>query len=329
MSETVIVEGGPPWGFRLLGTASKHSNIVISQVNPGSPADRAGLRSRDIIQAINGIVLSNCNLEDAQALVRSSKDGKLHLVLKLASIFDAHPCQARAVEPEMVTKAKTFEKPRTIGQKGEFGSLVTMGKAFEASLLETASNSGGSGAFRLRNHGDFCKICAQPIADKEYYSVKLDHFHKECFVCAATNCPNNLEKGYFCEKQQLYCPGCHEMYFSKPCMYCQEPIFKDAFRALNHQWHLECFICVECGKPPPDGLFQIENGSIYCDKDHEDLFKVYCFYCQNPIVAGQSEIDAIEKKWHDRCFNCSRCGRNLDGKKFVRRNGFPRCPHCK
>lgn len=333
MTERVVVEGGPPWGFRLLGTASKESSIVISQVNPGSPADKAGLKSRDIIEAINGIVLNNCNLDDAKQLIRDAPSGSLHLVLKLASAFDVHPVQARIVEPEIVQKAKKLEKPRPIGKKGAYGSLVTMGKEFESVRLENAASVAPAveetPRWKIGSEGVFCKTCGKPITDTEYFSVKFDHYHKECFVCAAMNCQKNLMGGYFTEQGRHYCESCHKRYFSKPCMSCQKPIFEDAFRALNLQWHLECFLCVECNQPPAQGGFHLENGKVYCDADHQRLFMVYCFKCDRPIVAGQSEIYACERKWHDFCFNCTKCGKNLNGKRFIRRGGLPRCPHCR
>jgi len=329
MSENVILTGGPPWGFRILGTASKTSNIVISQVNPGSPASKAGLKSRDIIQAINGIVLTNCNLDGAQEMIKASQ-GNLHLQIKLASVWDIHPCQAQSKEPEMVKQAKNLEKPRPIGKKGAYGNLVTIGREFESVRSQTPMSEGSdSSRWRVRNAKDFCKACGNPILDKEYLSVKQDHFHSECFVCAATNCSNNLIEGYFMEQNRCYCSDCHQKYFSKLCIACQKPIFKDAFRALNLQWHIECFLCIECKNPPLGGVFHLENGNIYCNEDHEKLFKVFCWACQKPIVAGQSEIDIMDKKWHDYCFNCSKCRRNLNGKRFVRRGGTPRCPHCK
>lgn len=335
MSETVIVEGGPPWGFRIIGTESTECNIVISQVNPGSPAAKAGLRSRDIILAINGIVLTNCNLADAQDIIRSSQ-GSLHLVLKLASVFDlnpgkSHPVQAQTKEAEMVQKAKSLERPRKIGKKGQYGNLVVMGKEFESHKQPQSSTVEEETAprWRLRTEGDFCKTCGNPIKDTEYFSVKFDHYHKECFVCAATNCQKSLTNGYFTEQQRHYCEQCHQKYFSKPCMTCQKPILKDAFRALNLQWHLECFLCVECGNPPGQGQFHLEQGRVYCHADYDRLFKELCFKCERPIVAGQSEIEALEKKWHEQCFNCSKCGKNLNGKRFVRRNGTPRCHHCR
>lgn len=336
MSETVIVEGGPPWGFRIIGSASKDTNIVVSQVNPGSPAAKAGLRSRDIIMAINGIVLSNCNLTDAQDMIRSSK-GKLQLQLKLASVFDlnprkSHPVQAQTVQPEMVQKAKNLEKPRPKGAKrGGYGSLVTFGKEFESSIKarSTPQPEEAPKWKPPRGQNDFCKTCGDPIKDMEYFSVKSDHFHKECFVCAATNCRKPLNGGYFTEQTQHYCESCHQKYFSKPCMSCQKPILKDAFRALNLQWHLECFLCVECNQPPSEGMFHLEHGQVYCNADHERLFQTMCCFCNRPIRAGQSEIEALEKKWHEKCFNCSKCGKNLNGKRFVRRGGTPRCHHCR
>jgi len=53
------------------------------QVTPGSPAAKAGLRSRDILLAINGELLMDLSRVEAEAIIRTSKAGKLDLVLKL------------------------------------------------------------------------------------------------------------------------------------------------------------------------------------------------------------------------------------------------------
>jgi len=116
MTETVTLTGGPPWGFRIMGTASSNSFIVVSQVNPDSVAAKAGLRSRDIILAINGIILKNCNLQGAMDIIRNSP-GTLQLQLKLASVFDlnprkSHPVQATKVEAETVQKKIIQPKPK-------------------------------------------------------------------------------------------------------------------------------------------------------------------------------------------------------------------------
>jgi len=53
-----------------------------TKVTPGSPASKAGLRSRDILLAINGNILKDSTRSEAEALIRTST-GKVELVLKL------------------------------------------------------------------------------------------------------------------------------------------------------------------------------------------------------------------------------------------------------
>uniref|UniRef100_H2YJ80 LIM zinc-binding domain-containing protein n=1 Tax=Ciona savignyi TaxID=51511 RepID=H2YJ80_CIOSA len=163
----------------------------------------------------------------------------------------------------------------------------------------------------------------------EYSTVEGINFHKLCFVCSAPNCQGSLDSGFIVDGGKPYCVNCHNQYFSQPCLKCNKPIFEEAFRALNCQWHLACFVCAACGQPMYDGVFHMEGGKVYCDTDHQRLFAVTCYACRKLIGPGDSEIKAIDQKWHDRCFNCQKCRRNLNGKRFVRRGGFPFCHNCK
>lgn len=56
--------------------------------------------------------------------------------------------------------------------------------------------------------------------------------------------------------------------------------------------------------------------------DRED-----CARCGNPL-AGKF-LTAVGKKWHNECFRCSKCNKNLQGVGFVLRNNLPVCGDCK
>jgi len=52
--------GRPFLGFRLFLVGGKHAPAYVDRVTPGSPAAKAGLRSDDLILAVNGAVVRNC-----------------------------------------------------------------------------------------------------------------------------------------------------------------------------------------------------------------------------------------------------------------------------
>nr|XP_002129221.1 LIM domain-binding protein 3-like [Ciona intestinalis] len=333
MSNTLVLTGGPPWGFRIVGGADVDQNLVVSRVTPGSPAAKGNLRSRDILLAINGTILKDASRAEAEAIIRTAS-GNLEVVVKLATAWDAKPGRMKAADPTWVTLAQQLEKPRPVGQTGAEGSLVTQGKRFESAqerptVAEAEHPVLEPRRFIQSDAEIVCNTCAQPISGGEYSTVEGINFHKECFICAAPNCQGNLDAGFIVDGGKAYCVTCHNKYFSQPCLKCNKPIFEEAFRALNCQWHLSCFICTECNQPMYDGVFHMEGGRVYCGEDHERLFGVTCYACRKLIGPGDSEMNAIGQKWHDRCFNCPKCRKNLNAKRFVRRGGFPFCPTCK
>ncbi|CAK8687205.1 unnamed protein product [Clavelina lepadiformis] len=333
MSRKVRLVEGPPWGFRITGGADVDQNIVVTRVTPGSPAAKAGLKSRDILLAINGALLIDSTRQEAEALVRTSQHGGLELVLKLATAWDAKPGRMQATDPTWAELAKQLEQPRPVGQMRAEGGLVTQGTKFQSAdapptvappehdVLEPRK-------FLPKSDDIICNNCTQPI-EGEYSSVEGLNFHKSCFTCAAPNCQGSLDVGFLVESGKPYCISCHDKYFSAVCLKCKKPIFTEAFRALNCQWHLECFTCTACQKPIYDGIFQMEMGQVYCEEDHKRLFAAMCCACGKLIGPGDKELKAIDQKWHHRCFNCQKCHRNLDGKRFVRRNNMPCCHNCK
>ncbi|XP_026678197.1 uncharacterized protein LOC103507566 [Diaphorina citri] len=69
----ILLEGGPPWGFRMTSGA-ENSNIPlkISRVNPGSKAAQKGIREGDIITSINDQPSMKLNPTEAQKLLKQA-----------------------------------------------------------------------------------------------------------------------------------------------------------------------------------------------------------------------------------------------------------------
>ena len=61
-------------------------SLFLLQVNPGSKAEKSGIREGDIITEINGISITTQNLEEAKQLQKCSDNGlSLKLVQKVSS----------------------------------------------------------------------------------------------------------------------------------------------------------------------------------------------------------------------------------------------------
>ncbi|CAH1795502.1 unnamed protein product [Owenia fusiformis] len=81
MSNTVILTGGSPWGFRLQGGAECNQPIRIAKLNPNSKACNEGVKLGDIVESINGQSIQGYQCKNALDLIKSANQ-KLVLELK-------------------------------------------------------------------------------------------------------------------------------------------------------------------------------------------------------------------------------------------------------
>lgn len=72
---------GRPWGFRLAGGRDEGIVIRIAKITPQSPADRAGLKSKDLLVTINDNVVFDLTHAEACNLVQLAAN-KLTLVIE-------------------------------------------------------------------------------------------------------------------------------------------------------------------------------------------------------------------------------------------------------
>ncbi|KAM4621468.1 PDZ and LIM domain protein 3-like [Polymixia lowei] len=72
MPQNLVLEGGPPWGFRLTGGTDHSQPISISRITPGGKASLANLYPGDVILAIGGVATDVMIMADAQRAITSS-----------------------------------------------------------------------------------------------------------------------------------------------------------------------------------------------------------------------------------------------------------------
>ncbi|HEY5325963.1 MAG TPA: PDZ domain-containing protein, partial [Mucilaginibacter sp.] len=68
-------------GMEYYSTGDDYNHIIISRVEPGSPADEIGLEKDDEIMSINFKPVAKMTLEDIDALFKSQNDRTLLLVI--------------------------------------------------------------------------------------------------------------------------------------------------------------------------------------------------------------------------------------------------------
>ncbi|KAM7105531.1 LIM and senescent cell antigen-like-containing domain protein 2 isoform 2-T2 [Molossus nigricans] len=91
-------------------------------------------------------------------------------------------------------------------------------------------------------------------------------------------------------------------------------------------FHEHCFVCAQCFRPFPEGLFYEFEGRKYCEHDFQMLFAPCCGSCGEFIVGRV--IKAVNRSWHPGCFLCELCGVQLADLGFVRNAGRHLCRPC-
>ncbi|KAK2109196.1 LIM and senescent cell antigen-like-containing domain protein 2 [Saguinus oedipus] len=105
------------------------------------------------------------------------------------------------------------------------------------------------------------------------------------------------------------------------CQRCQAR-FAPAERIVNSNgelYHEHCFVCAQCFRPFPEGLFYEFEGRKYCEHDFQMLFAPCCGSCGEFIIGRV--IKAMNNNWHPGCFRCELCDVELADLGFVKNAG--------
>ncbi|GLV43738.1 steamer duck [Carabus blaptoides fortunei] len=91
-------------------------------------------------------------------------------------------------------------------------------------------------------------------------------------------------------------------------------------------WHQQCFVCAQCFRTFPEGVFYEFEGRKYCEHDFHVLFAPCCGKC-GEFVIGRV-IKAMNANWHPNCFRCEMCTGELADSGFIRNAGRALCHEC-
>jgi hypothetical protein len=91
-------------------------------------------------------------------------------------------------------------------------------------------------------------------------------------------------------------------------------------------YHPECFVCAQCFRPFPEGVFYEFEGRKYCEHDFHVLFAPCCGKCGEFIVGRV--IKAMMASWHPKCFCCEMCHKELADLGFIKNQGRALCHEC-
>ncbi|KAL7072963.1 hypothetical protein ACQ4LE_007743 [Meloidogyne hapla] len=133
-------------------------------------------------------------------------------------------------------------------------------------------------------------------------------WHPEHFCCA--QCGDPIGHRNFFERQgKAYCENDFHDMFSPRCHYCNGSIKERCVTALGKTFHVDHFVCAECGRPFVDGGFHERSNSAYCRDCFYRQHAPKCQGCKQPIT--NKFINALNTQWHPECFCCQECSRSF------------------
>ena len=113
---------------------------------------------------------------------------------------------------------------------------------------ETATDDGDT-SLRFYCHLDFheffsprCKSCKTPI-ESEVVIACGNTWHVGHFFCAECGDPFDPKTPFVEKNGYAWCVNCHAGRFSGKCKGCRKPVVTEGIRALDADWHGECFVC--------------------------------------------------------------------------------------
>uniref|UniRef100_A0A8B9X1I5 Actin binding LIM protein family member 2 n=1 Tax=Bos mutus grunniens TaxID=30521 RepID=A0A8B9X1I5_BOSMU len=89
------------------------------------------------------------------------------------------------------------------------------------------------------------------------------------------------------------------------CNTCGNVCRGEVLRVQNKYFHIQCFICKECGCDLAEGGFFVRQGEYICTQDYQRLYGTRCFSCDR-FIEGEV-VSALGKTYHPDCFVCAVC----------------------
>jgi hypothetical protein len=117
-------------------------------------------------------------------------------------------------------------------------------------------------------------------------------YHPECFLCQA--CGKPIGGAFEFHQDQPYHTICLYLLLDLRCPACGGLISGRAIEALDHKWHPEHFVCMNCQKPLQETQYRQEEGKPYCETCYQSLFMLNCDICSRPITGK-----AVRNAWGD------------------------------
>ncbi|RPA81655.1 hypothetical protein BJ508DRAFT_306271 [Ascobolus immersus RN42] len=103
-----------------------------------------------------------------------------------------------------------------------------------------------------------CRSCKTPI-EGEVVVACGGSWHVGHFFCAECGDPFTAQSRFVEKDNYAWCLPCYGRRYSEKCKKCRKPITDTVVKALDAEWHVECFVCTECSGGFDDGRYFIRG----------------------------------------------------------------------
>jgi len=142
-------------------------------------------------------------------------------------------------------------------------SLKTNYKTKNDENGESTQERPTSVAFKL----DICAGCNKSIMGDVSHALNKK-WHLYCFVC--TSCQVPVSDEYYENDGKPYCRRDYNKLFGSTCAGCKKPLSGKKLKALDKEWHPQCFVCCKCNKDFPDMEYYDIDQHPYCETCYDE-----------------------------------------------------------
>ena len=198
----------------------------------------------------------------------------------------------------------------------------------------------GKEIFCGRHHAELfgkrCAGCDEIIFGDKITEAEDENWHPEHFCC------------WYCEKQLggddyiksrniIMCSKCFTDYVNTNCFSCKKDIGPEGkvIKYREKSWHLKCFKCYNCDRFLKAEKFIVKGINIFCLNCFEESqtkikpeIAANCDVCLKPVDMHDPHMSSEGIIWHESCFSCVFCSKELVGKAFLRHTAGLLCETC-
>ncbi|XP_022082070.1 prickle-like protein 3 isoform X2 [Acanthaster planci] len=178
-----------------------------------------------------------------------------------------------------------------------------------------------------------CIACDELIFSQEYVRAMDGSFHPGHFCC--NHCDKSLSgMSYILRENNPHCIPCYNDLFANTCAECNQKIGHDSkdLSFKNQHYHESCFetryTCHFCKESLADKAFGNWDNKMCCSTCYEKHLANKCQACGEILKPGVTRLGFQGKEWHDKCFRCKVCDKQIGTGSFVPKDSSVYCTKC-